>query len=242
MKQSNRLVVTVNENMEISYESGIQTVYLNSYLYNDFVCRPDFLLAPSQTMWITFKNAVSNPSIQLEPILLAERKTTVTNSTKQVVENSVSNIEQTDESGYEYYLQLPDAVMKNAGQWYFSLQIRELNDSSNPTSYAVISTSDVADFVVNNSLAGVAGGTPTDLDIASLYNQAKQAATDAASSAAEASQSAAEAQQALEEINSKNYATVNYVNSTVEQSLADAQSYTDTAIANAITKALNTPV
>ena len=50
MKQSNRLVATLNEEMEIGYQSGINTIYLNSHLYNDFVVRPTFLLEPSETL------------------------------------------------------------------------------------------------------------------------------------------------------------------------------------------------
>ena len=44
--QPNRLVVTLNEDMEIGYYRNIQQVYLNSHLVNDFVVRPSFLLSP----------------------------------------------------------------------------------------------------------------------------------------------------------------------------------------------------
>lgn len=200
MKQSNRLVATLNEEMEIGYQSGINTIYLNSHLYNDFVVRPTFLLEPSETLWVTFKNDVSSPTVSIEPSLLAERKTTVTNSTKQVADNNVSQIEQTADSGYEYCMDLPDAVLANAGEWYFSLEIREIPDSAKPTEYSVISTSDFASFTVNNSLAGVIpGGAPTDLDIAALYRTAVQSAGSAESAAASAAESANEAKQAAEE-------------------------------------------
>ena len=38
--QSNRLVVTLDGNMQIGFERGIQEVYKNSHLINDFVVRP----------------------------------------------------------------------------------------------------------------------------------------------------------------------------------------------------------
>ena len=174
--QSNRLVVTLNSEMQIGFERGINQVYLNSYLVNDFVVRPSFLLGPTQSLWVTFQNAQTNPTVQLAPALLAERKTTVVNSTKQVVDNDVAQIEQTSDTGYEYYMVLPSAVLANSGPWYFSLEIREIPDSANPTVYSAISTSDIESFTVNNSLAGVTGGAPTELDIVALYNTAKRIA------------------------------------------------------------------
>lgn len=168
--QSNRLVVTLDEQMQIGFERGINQVYKNSHLINDFAVRPSFLLQPTQTLWVTFQNAETNPSVTLKPALLA-RRTTVANSTEQVVDNDVSQITQTTDSGYEYYTVLPDDVMVNEGQWYFSLEIREIPDESKPTAYTAIDTSDIASFRVHNSLAGVGtdGSTPTDLDIVALY-------------------------------------------------------------------------
>lgn len=167
--QSNRLVVTLDEQMQIGFERGIQEVYKNSHLINDFVVRPSFLLQPTETLWVTFKNAEANPTVTLKPTLLA-RRTTVANSTQQVVDNDVSKITQTTDSGYEYYAVLPDAIMVNEGQWWFSLEIREIPDETKPTAYSTIETSGIESFMVHNSLAGATGGTPTDLDIASLYN------------------------------------------------------------------------
>lgn len=169
--QSSRLVVTLTDKMETGFESGINQIYKNSHLINDFVVRPSFLLAPTETLWVTFQNAEANPTVQLKSSLMA-RQTTVANSTEQIVDNNQSQIKQTTETGYEYYLQLPDDILDNAGPWYFSLEIREIPDSANPTQYESISTSDFNSFTVYNSLAGVPGGTPTDLDIAGLYNTA----------------------------------------------------------------------
>ena len=69
--QSNRLVVLLNEDMQTAFERGINQVYKNSHLINDFVVRPSFLLSPDQTLWVTFQNAVSNPTVTLKPTLLA---------------------------------------------------------------------------------------------------------------------------------------------------------------------------
>lgn len=203
MKQSNRLVVTLDEDMQISFESGIQTVYLNSHLYNEFVVRPSFLLGATETLWVTFQNALTNPTVSVDATLLAERKTTFANSTKQVVDNNVTQIEHTTDTGYEYYMQLPDAVMSNVGEWYFSFEIRDIPDTADPTSFTVVSTSMWQTFTVNNSLSGAAvGGTPTDLNIVTLYIQAKQSVENAQASATAAAGSAAEAKQAAQEAQS----------------------------------------
>lgn len=198
--QSSRLVVTLNNKMETGFESGINEIYKNSHLINDFVVRPSFLLAPTETLWGTFQNAEENPTVQLKSSMLA-RKTTVANSTKQVVNNNESQIVQTTETGYEYYLQLPDDVLINAGPWYFSLEIREIPDSATPEQYESISTSDFNTFTVHNSLAGANadGSTPTDLDIAGLYKTATEASAQSAQSAAEAANSAEEAANSAEE-------------------------------------------
>lgn len=190
--QSNRLTVVLNTEMQTSFLRGINQVYKNSHLINDFVVRPTFLLSPTETIWVTFQNAETNPTITLAPTLLTERKTTVTNSTEQVVDTGKSQILQTPDTGYEYYTVLPDAVLANDGQWWFSLAIREIPDSANADEFETVSTSDIASFTVFDSLAGAGpnGSTPTDLDIAALYKTALQAVTDAAKSAEDAKKTA----------------------------------------------------
>lgn len=175
--QSNRLTVTLDEDMGIDFIQDIQTVYLNSHMVNEFVVRPTFLLAPQQTLWATFANAETyeQATVKLEPAMLAERQTTVANSTEQVVRNdTVSSVEQTDESGVEYYMELPDEILANAGTWYFSLAVRVVPDTATPTAFKQIYTSGVESFTVNNSLAGVPGGAPTDFDIAAIWRQTTQ--------------------------------------------------------------------
>lgn len=158
LKQSNRLVVSwkiENDKQYIQFVDGIDTVYLNSYLVNDFVVRPSILLAPTQSLWVTFQNAVSNPTVKLKPALLAERNITVDNDVP-----------------CEYYMILPSDVLAKEGAWYFSLEIREIPDSAKPTKYSAILTSGIESFTVYNSLAGATGGAPTELDILGLYNSA----------------------------------------------------------------------
>lgn len=191
MKQSNRIVVQLNDDMEISYESGIQTVYLNSYLANEFVVRPSFQLAPSETMWVTFSQTGATP---LNAIMLAQRQSTQANSTKQVVtDDTQTDIEQTDETVYEYYAQLPQAVADNVGQWGFSLDIRVIPNTAQPTNFTTVWTSDKGSFVVNDSLSNVQGGAPNDQTIASLYNTAVNSAAEAKTAAETATQAAQQA-------------------------------------------------
>lgn len=124
--QSNRIVVVLAADgvsgLDISYGKNINTMYLNSHLNNEFVVRPNFLLGASETMWVTFTKG----DVSTKPLMLAQRKTTVENSTRQVVDGTESTIEQTPDTGYEYYLTMPDVVLQNAGQWSFSLTISEL--------------------------------------------------------------------------------------------------------------------
>lgn len=124
--QSNRIVVVLAADgisgLDISYSKNINTMYLNSHLNNEFVVRPNFLLGASETMWVTFTKG----DVSTKPLMLAQRKTTLENSTRQVVDGTESTIEQTPDTGYEYYLTMPDVVLQNVGQWSFSLTISEL--------------------------------------------------------------------------------------------------------------------
>lgn len=124
--QSNRIVVVLAADgvsgLDISYGKNINTMYLNSHLNNEFVVRPNFLLGASETMWVTFTKG----DVSTKPLMLVQRKTTVENSTRQVVDGTESTIEQTPDTGYEYYLTMPDVVLQNVGEWSFSLTISEL--------------------------------------------------------------------------------------------------------------------
>ena len=197
--QSNRLIVVLNSEMEMQFQSGISTVYKNSHLVNDFIVRPTFLLQPTETMYVTFQNAVKEPSVKLKPILLAEREASVANSTQQLVktenDTTISQIAQSNEKAVEYYLPLPDAVLQNEGQWFFSLEVREIPNVGTPDVFSVIATSGVESFTVNNSLsnANEDGSTPTDLDVAALFATAKENVKQAAESADSAEQFAKDA-------------------------------------------------
>src|SRR5699024_1474885 len=191
--QSNRLTVLLNvDDMTFEYEGGITEVYKNSYLVNEFVVRPSRALQPTESLWVTFTTSKTNPdSGTVSKPTLLERRATTDNSTKQVITPAddgstaaTSQIVQTDVSGYEYYIQMPPAVLAINGTWYFSLEVREIPDSNAPTEYSQIATSEIGSFTVNDSLANANpdGSTPTDLDIAALYAQAlaaQEAAGDA---------------------------------------------------------------
>lgn len=202
--KSSRIVVTLDADMNVKFLNGplgdngekgstAPLLYLNSHLVNDFVVRPSFLLTPQQTLYATFANAeeYNDATVKLEPILLAKRQTTVANSTMQMVDGNVSQIEQADETGgIEYYLQLPDDILKNPSTWYFSLSVRVIPDTANPTVFTQVYTSGVYSFEVFNSLAGAHNGTPTDLGVSALWEQTLQNANDAKEAAAAAEESA----------------------------------------------------
>lgn len=124
--QSSRIVVILANDgvsgLDVSYGKNINTVYLNSHLYNEFVVRPNFTLGAGQTMFVTFTQG----DLATKPLLLAARQTTKQNSTQQVVDGTSSTIEQVPDNGWEYYMQLPDVILKNVGEWKFSLTIAEL--------------------------------------------------------------------------------------------------------------------
>ena len=124
--QSNRIVVILGgdgtSGLAVSYGRNINTMYLNSHLANEFVVRPNFLLGAAETMWVTFTQG----DVKTKALMLMQRKTTKANSTMQVVGGTESMIEQIPDSGYEYYMTMPDVVLKNVGEWKFSLTISEL--------------------------------------------------------------------------------------------------------------------
>ena len=124
--QSNRIVVALAADgisgLDISYGKNISTMYLNSHLYNEFVVRPAFLLGAAETMWVTFTKG----ELSTKPLLLAARQTTDDNNSRQVVDGTQSTIEKTPDTGYEYFMQMPDVVLQNVGEWSFSITITEL--------------------------------------------------------------------------------------------------------------------
>lgn len=204
--QSNRLVVTLNKEMQIGFERGLNQVYENSNLVNEFVVKPSFLLETMQSLWVTFKDAESNATLTLKPTLLAERKVTAINSDKQDVDNDVAQIAQTVSTGYEYYTLLPKEIMQAPGTWYFSVEICQVPERTNDSEDDIaeltqIKTSDIASFTVYSSLAGEGpnGSAPSDLDVVNLYNTAVEAA-------ANAEISASKAQEAAQTVNASNYA------------------------------------
>lgn len=180
IKQSNRLTVVLNDDMTVSYKQGINTVYLNSHLYNEFVVRPRSKLRTAQTLWITFATSANfnTATNKTQPTLLAYRDVTAQNGLHQVADETQVQTLSDCEQSFEYYMQIPDVVLQVASTWYFSLEIREVPDINEPKNYSLIATSGVYSFVVNNSLAGQGhgNGTPTDLDIVALYLTAVNAA------------------------------------------------------------------
>ncbi len=124
--QSNRIVVMLAADgisgLDISYGKNINTMYLNSHLNSEFVVRPAFLLGASETMWVTFNKGETST----RPLLLAQRQTNDGNNSRQVVDGTESTIEKIPDTGYEYFIDMPDVVLQNVGEWSFSITITEL--------------------------------------------------------------------------------------------------------------------
>ena len=124
--QSNRIVVMLAADgisgLDISYGKNINTIYLNSHLNSEFVVRPAFLLGAAETMWVTF----SKGETSTRPLLLAQRQTNDGNNSRQVVDGTESTIEKIPDTGYEYFIDMPDVVLQNVGEWKFSITITEL--------------------------------------------------------------------------------------------------------------------
>lgn len=124
--QSNRIVVMLAADgisgLDISYGKNINTMYLNSHLNSEFVVRPAFLLGAAETMWVTFTKGETST----RPLLLAQRQTNDGNNSRQVVDGTESTIEKIPDTGYEYFIDTPDVVLQNVGEWKFSITITEL--------------------------------------------------------------------------------------------------------------------
>lgn len=126
--KSNKIVVvlggesTTGSGLAVSYARNINTMYLNSHLYNEFVVRPQFELGTAETMWVTFtRKGATKP---LKTLLMAARKKT--EDVEQIVDGTSSTTEKTSYDGWEYFLKLPDAITLWQGAWQFSFTIAEL--------------------------------------------------------------------------------------------------------------------
>ena len=126
--KSNKIVVvlggesTTGGGLAVSYARNINTMYLNSHLYNEFVVRPQFELGTAETMWVTFTpKGATKP---LKTLLMAARKKT--EDVEQIVDGTSSTTEKTSYDGWEYFLKLPDAITLWQGAWQFSFTIAEL--------------------------------------------------------------------------------------------------------------------
>lgn len=126
--KSNKIVVvlggesTTGGGLAVSYARNINTMYLNSHLYNEFVVRPQFELGAAETMWVTFTpKGATKP---LKTLLMAARKKT--EDVEQIVDGTSSTTEKTSYDGWEYFLKLPDAITLWQGAWQFSFTIAEL--------------------------------------------------------------------------------------------------------------------
>lgn len=126
--KSNKIVVvlggesTTGGGLAVSYARNINTMYLNSHLYNEFVVRPQFELGAAETMWVTFtRKGATKP---LKTLLMAARKKT--EDVEQIVDGTSSTTGKTSYDGWEYFLKLPDAITLWEGAWQFSFTIAEL--------------------------------------------------------------------------------------------------------------------
>lgn len=233
--KTNRLVVTLNKAMQTSIERGLNQIYANSNLVNEFVVRPSFLLQDGQSMWVTFKNAETNATVTLKPTLLAERR-----ATKDVileVDNDVAQLPQEASAGCEYYTALPAEITGSASKWYFSIKICQIPQGEDYSDEDVVKqtqtkTGDVNYFTVYNSLAGAgpSGDAPSELDVVALYNTAIYAKGEAEQSAQDAESYAQQAQQAAQDVNASNYAPYVGEDGKWYQYSKQEQRYVDTGV------------
>lgn len=217
--QSNSLILCVDKTtLDGAFVAGIQNVNANSYLVNEIVVRfgqwandqptPDqpenFVnsqLAIGQTAWVTFKQA----DTALKPVLLAQRaQTPLVQTTEQTDDKGVSATQQDDETGVEYFAVLPAAVLQNAGEWKFGLQVSYVSQvaeegSEDIDDYTFSGTKTSADytFIVNNSVVMADGQQTiaTNLTVQTMWAQTQDALTEAKASAMGAGEEARAAEQ-----------------------------------------------
>lgn len=128
---SNRLVLQVDRaTMGGNYLQGINTINANSYMVNKLAVRigttkdgvfTQGKLLPGETLWVTFEKQGTSIT---KTMLLAEQEITQLTATAEVDDVTITDVP--TERQYEYVLTLPQAIMKNAGTWDFSLELRHI--------------------------------------------------------------------------------------------------------------------
>ena len=255
-KQSNRLVIQLDRlTLGGAYLEGIQNINANSSMVNQLVIRvgrwtgernDDCIyddpnskftlqqLSIGETLWVYFKKHGEPKTVH--SCMLKERNITRFSETAEV-DYEVGQ-EEIKEEGKEYWIYIPDPVMRNPGQWDFSFAIkhvatRETDDEGNVTytfDYQKTSSqTNPFNLIVNPSLVDNDDDNPvTNVNVAALYEQAtsavesakdyaKQAQEDAKFVAEAVSEETERAKQAETELDTKIGQTADMLQNDIEK-------------------------
>ena len=169
-RTKNRLVLYLNtQRMTFSFDTGLSTLNANSLLANEFVVRPTRELDTDESLWIQFHKE-GQP--EQEPLIMTKRRIQPTVEEVETANFFVTEIDKSD-SGWEYYIDIPPAVMMVAGEWQFALAIRVVDDLEDMSNYVQVDTtsSENATFIVKNSIIKPNGSIAKSADIALLWKE-----------------------------------------------------------------------
>lgn len=174
---SSKLVLLLDPSKRtITFSEGITQVNAHSNLTNEIVVRPvegdsPCNLLVGQSLWIRLEYKAT-PTLRVEDCMLTKRLVTKPVTTTEIItDNSATGLSsketttQQPTQQYEYYMQLPQAVLQNAGEWLFALSIRVASDDDRQV---VASTGNYSLFVYD-SLVGSNGNKVTEQTVLSMY-------------------------------------------------------------------------
>lgn len=229
--KSNRLVMHLDNGGKSSWKKGINKVYMYSNLVNEFIVRlvddataenvKPVNLAPDEFVFASFEKSGATP---LRNISLVKREITRANSIAEYSDDFATT-EFDDGVGYEYYIQLPTAVLAVDGEWTVSVAVKQV-DSESEVSLPIF-TSEPLRFTVQKTLS-IDGELVivTAETVEALLERAVEAVHQSEENAESASESAESASQSAE--------TASEASATAVQSATSASESASSASASAI--------
>lgn len=172
-RSKNRLILYLNtQTMGFYFGTGLTTINANSLLANEFVVRPTTELDVDETLWIKFQK---DGQPEQELVLMQKRRIEPTVEEIETETHYLTEIEK-DDVGWEYYVDIPQAVMMVAGEWQFALAIRVVADLDNIDDFVLVNTTggDNAVFVVKNNIINLDGGIAKTFDVAKIWVELQQ--------------------------------------------------------------------
>lgn len=167
-RTKNRLVLNLDtQRMTFAFASGLSTVNANSLLANEFVVRPTPELDVDESLWVQFYKA-GQP--EQEPLLMVKRRIQPTVEEIETETQFITVVEQVN-TGWEYYVDIPPAVILVAGEWEFALAIRVVEDLADISNFIQVATtsSDGATFTVKNSIINTNNTVAKSADVAAMW-------------------------------------------------------------------------